>query len=94
MVARVLLLEKVIIICMARNHEGTTSGKRNIIEKGVGLLRDVHIAIGGVALAGAVLFPSIAILPVIASYEGLNALTHEGIRRTVRNRPNQKIQTQ
>jgi hypothetical protein len=72
---------------MANEH----SGKENVGERGIRFLRNIHIGIGAVALAGAVVFPQIEILPVIAAYEGGIALIHEGLRRVVRGRSRQKL---
>jgi hypothetical protein len=61
--------------------------KAGVVERGIRFLRDIHIGIGGVALAGAVIFPPIeAVAMPVAIYEGVNALAHEGLRRVVANR--------
>lgn len=57
-------------------------------ERKLRFLRDVHLGIGAVALAGAVIFPQLKVLSVFAGYEGLNAAAHEGLRRAVKPRPN------
>ena len=75
---------------MANNSE--QAGRENIVERGVRALRNLHIAIGAVALAGALVFPAIEIFPVVAVYEGINALAHEGLRRVVRSRPKRNLQ--
>jgi hypothetical protein len=54
-------------------------------------LRDVHIGIGGAALAGAIVFPPLeAVAMPLAIYEGANALVHEGLRRVVAARKENK----
>ena len=62
------------------------SGKENVAERGLRFLRDVHIGIGAVALTGAVIFPQLEVLSLVAGYEGVNALAHEGLRRAVKSR--------
>jgi hypothetical protein len=54
---------------------------RNVAERGLRFLRDFHLGIGGMALAGTVVFPP---LTVVAAYEGINALGHEGLRQIVK----------
>lgn len=75
---------------MASNEQPAREGTA---ERVIRRLRNVHIAIGAVALAGAVAFPGIEIFPVIAGYEGVNTLAHEGLRRAVRKRPNHTLQS-
>lgn len=69
-------------------NTGEQGKKGNAAERGLRFLRDVHIAIGAVALAGAIVFTQIIALPLIAAYEGANAAIHEGLRQVVKNRSN------
>ena len=72
-------------------NSGEQAGKENFGERSLRFLRNIHIAIGAVALAGAVVFPQIEILSVVAAYEGLNALVHEGLRKVIGNRSGRKL---
>jgi hypothetical protein len=70
---------------MANNSE--KSNLRSGGERALRFLRDIHIGIGGAALAGTVLFPPLeAVAMPVAVYEGLNALAHEGLRRVIKGR--------
>jgi len=62
----------------------------NVAERGTRFLRNIHVAIGAVALAGAIIFPQVEVLSVIATYEGINALAHEGLHQAVKNRRNRE----
>lgn len=62
----------------------------NIAERGLRFLRNVHIAIGTVALGGVLIFTEAAILPAIAAYEFINAGVHELGRQVVKNRSGPK----
>ncbi len=75
---------------MANNKAESHTG--NLAERSLRFLRDVHIGLGGLALAGAVVFPQFAILPAVAAYEGVNALGHEGLRQVVKTRPKHSSQ--
>jgi hypothetical protein len=63
---------------------GEKAGKEGIAERGLGFLRNVHAAIGAVAL-GAEVVTGYIVFEAIAIYEGLNALVHEGLKRVVKN---------
>jgi hypothetical protein len=63
---------------------GEKAGKEGVFERGLGFLRNIHAAIGAVAL-GAEVVTGFVVFEAIAIYEGLNALAHEGLRRVVKN---------
>jgi cobalamin synthase len=65
------------------NKEAET-GKGSIAERSLRFLRDLHIGLGAIALAGAVVLPQFAIFSTVAAYEGINAAAHEGLRQTVK----------
>lgn len=67
--------------------------KEKTPEKVLRVLRNIHIGIGAVALAGAVVFPAGTVLLPIAAYEGVNALAHEGLRRVIASRRKPKLST-
>ena len=66
---------------MAKNNEQAREG--GFAERSLRFLRNFHIALGGVALTGAVIFPGPALFPTVAAYEGVNALAHEELRKRV-----------
>ena len=61
----------------------TKSG--NLIERGSRFFRNIHIAIGSVAV-GASLFIESAFLPVVAVFEFAHAAVLEGVRRAASRR--------
>jgi hypothetical protein len=77
---------------MADNRGGT--GRGIFAERSLGTLRDIHIGIGAVALAGAVAFPEVAVFSVVFGYEALIAVAHEGLRRYVQDRSNSNSKPQ
>jgi hypothetical protein len=62
-----------------------------VVERGLGFLRNVHLAIGAVALGAEVATGSV-VFETVAIYEGLNALAHEGLKRFLKNRRSAKPQ--
>jgi len=78
------LPREVIIDAMAKKQE--QAGKEGFAERGTRFLRNLHIAIGATALAGAVVFPQIGIFSSVAAFEGVNAVAHEEVRRAFKRR--------
>jgi hypothetical protein len=68
------------------------AGKENLAERTLGFLRNVHAAIGAVAL-GAEVVTGYIVFETVAIYEGLNALAHEGLKRLIKNRRTHKLQS-
>jgi len=62
------------------NKKAETS-KGSFAERSWRYLRNLHIGIGSVALAGVVVFPQAALLSGIAGIEGANVLVHEELRQ-------------
>ena len=78
--------------CCPRGEDDKTTQARALAERGLRFLRDVHIGLGAIALVGVVVFPQFELLSVVAVYEGINALAHEGLRQVIKTRPNRRPQ--
>ncbi len=67
--------------------------KGNLAERGLLWLRNLHIGIGAVALAGAVVFPQIVVLPAVAAYEGASAVVHDELSKAAGGKRKSKSKT-